>query len=412
MSAHFERGRLLFQQHRFDAAEKELRSALAEDAENPVMMALLAAAIRHQDRREEALAEVNRAVHFGPDIAYCHYIRATILDALDRLDEAKAAIHEAIRLDPEDADYRGLLASLHFQQAHWQTALTAAEEGLALDPQNVDCLNYRGMALSKLGRTAAAHQALAGALAVEPENATAHAAKGWDHLHHADAKQALVHFREALRIQPSFEYARLGLVEALKARFLLYRLLLQYFLWVGRMGQRRWILFIGFYAIQRFAATVARHDRGYLPFLAPFVVLYALFCIVTWVADPASNLLLRMSRYGRYALSRDEIAATNWFGGFLAAGLLLGTAGLIGGWPSVWILGIWAGAMTVPVALTTNVQKSRRRHVLTALATLLGAIGLVAWALLICVSPEAAGLPALIFLAGWMLFPWFGGSRG
>ena len=52
--------------------------------------------------------------------------------------------------------------------------------------------------------------------------------------------------REALRIAPENEYARHGLVEALKARHLVYRMMLAYFLWMARLSSKaRWAVVIG-----------------------------------------------------------------------------------------------------------------------------------------------------------------------
>jgi tetratricopeptide (TPR) repeat protein len=73
----------------------------------------------------------------------------------NRLREAEAAIGEAIALNPFQAESFGLLAAIKFGQRQWQAALDAAEQaeqGLAADPEDAQCINYRAMALNKLGR--------------------------------------------------------------------------------------------------------------------------------------------------------------------------------------------------------------------------------------------------------------------
>ena len=57
-------------------------------------------------------------------------------------------------------------------------------------------------------------------------------------LHQAQPKAALEHFREALRLDPNLQYAQAGIVEALKARNPIYRWMLGYFLWMGRLSDR------------------------------------------------------------------------------------------------------------------------------------------------------------------------------
>ncbi|MDB5311521.1 MAG: tetratricopeptide repeat protein [Gemmataceae bacterium] len=46
---------------------------------------------------------------------------------------------------------------------------------------------------------------------------------GWALLHARQPAEALTHFREALRLDPTNEWARDGLIEALKARYWVYR---------------------------------------------------------------------------------------------------------------------------------------------------------------------------------------------
>ena len=55
------------------------------------------------------------------------------------------------------------------------------------------------------------------ALGRNPENAHTNANQGWSLLHGGQPGKALEHFREALRLDPDLEFARAGMVEALKA---------------------------------------------------------------------------------------------------------------------------------------------------------------------------------------------------
>ena len=187
-------------------------------------------------RHEEAIREAQTAVHLVPDLPNGYYVLGHVLDDVRRFREAEAAAREAIRLNPEDADYYALLASLRFQQGHWADALGYAEQGLAQEPDNLSCGNLRGMALVQLGRRDEAGMAIQGTLAKDPENAVAHANQGWAMLHRGDHAGALTHFKEALRLKPDMEWARQGILEALRARNPVYRILLNYFLWMSRLS--------------------------------------------------------------------------------------------------------------------------------------------------------------------------------
>src|SRR5262249_2143492 len=156
----------------------------------------------------------------------------------NRPDEAEVAIAEAIRLNPLDADYHQLLAGVRYEQRRWPDALAAAQEGLRLDPEHVGCNNMRALALVKLGRQGEPGRTPEPSLARDPDNAMTHANMGWALLEKAETAKSLDHFREALRLDPELEWARAGIVEALKARYLIYRWILHYFLWMQKLSHK------------------------------------------------------------------------------------------------------------------------------------------------------------------------------
>src|SRR6185436_32555 len=145
---------------------------------------------------------------------------------------------EALRLDPYEPGYFAVLASLHYQQRRWKDALAAADQGLAIDPEHNTCLNLRAQALIKLGDKGAAADTIGEALARRPDDPLTHASQGWALLEKGDPKQAMIHFREALRLKPDLEFARIGIIEAMKARNFVYRWLLAYFLWMAKLPRQ------------------------------------------------------------------------------------------------------------------------------------------------------------------------------
>src|SRR5439155_25034708 len=147
----------------------------------------------------------------GPDLAFAHYALADALHFADREDDAAVAIEKAIDLDPLNASFRGLQAGIRFARRDWAGALEAADAGLELDAEDDACTNLRAMALVQLGRRDEAGAAIQGALERDPENAISHANQGWTLLHQRRPKDALVHFREALRIDPTLDWARAGM---------------------------------------------------------------------------------------------------------------------------------------------------------------------------------------------------------
>ena len=348
-----ERSTLLLEQGRFDLAEKELRRQLTEDHQDALAHSLLAFCLLKQERLPEAEREAKEAVALAPDAPFSHFHLGQVLDHRDRLDQAAAAFLEAIRLDPEEADYPAALASIRVQQRRWDEALVAVDQGLQLDPDHDGCTNLRAMILTQTGKTGEAHSTLDDALARDPDNAFTHANRGWTLLRESRPAPAIEHFREALRLDPSMEYARIGIVEAMKARNPIYRPILRFFLWMGSLqGRSQMWLILGLFLGVRVLRQVARSQPSLAPFLYPLIFLYLAFVLMTWVADPLFNLLLRLDRFGRLALSREQVQSSNWFGGVLGLALVALAAGLATGSETLLLVALGAGALILPVTAT------------------------------------------------------------
>ncbi|MBX6315032.1 MAG: tetratricopeptide repeat protein [Isosphaeraceae bacterium] len=394
MSAYLDRALVLYQQSRFDLAERELRRSLADDPDHPVAHALLAFCLASAKRLAEALDEAQTAIRLAPGLPFAHYALATVLYDQRRLPEAEEAIQEAIRLDPEDADHFTVLAAIQFDRRRWAEALKAADQGLALDPENLGCANYRAMALVKLGRKREAGATIQGALARDPENALTHANQGWTLLHQGDHRKALEHFREALRIDPELDWARVGIVEALKARHFVYRVMLRYFLWMSTLsGRAQWVVLLAVFFGPGLLGEISRKNPWAAPVALPLAIGIVLFAFLTWVADPLFNLLLRVNKFGRYALARDQVAASNGVGLCLLGALLTPWPALVLGYPLHAILAaVYFLLMILPIAVTFRCPRGWPRLVMGLYTLALagaGALALGADPLLGLLGPES-----------------------
>ncbi|MGE3171011.1 MAG: tetratricopeptide repeat protein [Planctomycetota bacterium] len=324
--ASWERAHLLVSQRRWALAEEELRRLLGVAPDLGPAHSLLAIALGAQGRLDEALASARTGVGLDPEDPRAHHMLAAVLVDRDDLDAAAAAAQRCVELAPDDAAGHGLLAQVRMRQRRWAEALVAADAGLAADPEDVDCLNLRSMALLQLGRKDEAVDTMDAALARDPDNPETHQARGYALLHQGDAKGALHHFQESLRRDPSLDGARAGLVEALKARNPIYRLLLSWMLWLGRFsqGRQQQILF-GAWALA-FVGRRALNAAGYLD--AAWMAGYAWLGIVLFTACtvPIFNLLLLLHPIGRHALDRASRRDALLLGGALV--LLLTAVGL------------------------------------------------------------------------------------
>jgi Flp pilus assembly protein TadD len=382
MSPHLARGILLFEQRRYELAESEFRLALADHPDDGLAMSQLALCLIERGRPDDATTAAQSAIAMDPESPWPHYALARACLARDDHKAAEAAINESIRLDPMDPDYFSMRAVIQGQIGQWASALESADEGLSLDPSHIGCVNTRALALVQLGRKDEAAAALDGTLSLDPENAFSHANQGWTHLHRNDVNRAIEHFQEALRIDPELDWARAGLVEALKAKNPIYRGLLRFFLWMSRLsGMAQTIVLVAFVFGRIILAEVYRQMPALGPVLVPILVLTFGFIYLTWVASALFNLALRVHPLGRHALTGEQRTASNWVGACLLGALLSAIIWGLGAWrgSSVEILGMSAMVfflvMMVPIAAIFSCARGRNRLLMTLYTLGLAVIG-------------------------------------
>lgn len=375
-----QRALVLHQQGRHELAENELRQHLAADPNDGFAHALLAICALEQEHLNDAEQSARTAIGHAPDLAFSHYALARVLSQRNREPEAVTAIQEAIRLEPEDADYHGMLAGIEFDRRQWQAALNAAETGLQFDPEHVACNNLRAMALVKLGRKAEAGATIERTLARDPDDAFSHANQGWTLLEQGDRRKAMEHFRESLRLDPTNDWARTGLVEAIKAGNPIYAGMLKYFLWMQKLSDgARWGILLGGYFGSRLLAGVSASNPALAPWAWPIRVLYITFALLTWLAHPIFNLMLFLHPYGRHALNKDQRGQATWVG--LCLALALGTLGiwLVSGRNSNYLIPpLVFGLLAIPTSAIFVCDRGWPRTAMLLITLGLAATGLTA----------------------------------
>lgn len=242
--------------------------------------------------------------------------------------EAEVAIEEAIKLQPFVAHYWGLLSNSQDAQAHLNAALKSVERGLELDPHNVHCHNLRAYILTKLKRSSdQAAQSMGEAIGAAPDDAVTHAYRGWTFLETSQHESAIEHFREALRIDPTLDWARKGMLKALEMRQWTYQLNLK------MMTPWSWILMliafvavnIGLLKLLRISPEPWRQAMDGMVGLAS-LLLFGFVVIVSFPKSFLSEIFLRFSLLfdpdGRALLNMEEKRLIIHFSIFAGLGLL------------------------------------------------------------------------------------------
>jgi len=193
----FEQGLAAHRAGRLDQAEKLYRQILRADAASFPALHMLGFLKAQQNKYDDAIVFLNRAVKKNPadQTALAHYAHA--LMAAQRLDEALAAYDRLLALQPAqfEAHYnRGVILS---QQQKHDEALVALDRALALQPRAAMVHFNRAVVLAELERYRQALESYDTVLALEPSYTPAIANRAmvilnlcdWDRAAQAPAEQ-------------------------------------------------------------------------------------------------------------------------------------------------------------------------------------------------------------------------------
>jgi tetratricopeptide (TPR) repeat protein len=317
-----ERGEQLRKLNRPQEAIAELQKALIVEPDNEDALSEIILCFLELKDYKNAEENVNKLLTVIPDEAHPHYYKAFIQLQKDNYAKAEEHILDAISLNPYQSAFFGLLSGIYIERTEWKKALEYANQGLEIDPEDSTCLNHRTVCLTKLDRHDEIDDSIDNALKNNPYDAYTHANVGWTKLEINDNEQAKVHFAEALRINPNFEYARLGMVEAIKAKNPLYRLFLKYQFFMSKYSASGQMAIIVGLAIGR---NFIRSMSKTFPILLPIFYLLGFLFFLTWIMKPFGDIFLRLDSYGKLVLSDKEKRSSEIVG----VGVLVGVISAI-----------------------------------------------------------------------------------
>jgi hypothetical protein len=165
-----------------------------------------------------------------------------------------------------------------------------------------------------------------------------------------------------------------------------------------------------------FGARILRNATRQNPELAvvttPLLVAYLAFVLLTWFSIPLFNLLLRLNKFGRHALSRDQRVSSNWF----AACVLLAVGGGAGvfltGEATLGVIAVLGIGMALPLTTIYHCDIGWPRKAMGWYAAGMAAFA-ICWVLgallprvgVMETAPWSDGC-MVVFLIGAILSPW------
>ena len=262
MGKHFDRAEVLFEQGRYELAEKELRLEIAQNPQSADAHALLAVClinqkkqssnlidsmqflVEHQKSSKEEFELIQYALSVDANNHWYHYVLTMYWYRGGNLDRAKKQIEVAISLDPNSSQYfytfacilfdignlkyNGMAAATrgstelfrsYFIRSYLKPVFVPLKKSLALDPNSLASLNLITNLYVTTGRYQQAVESSQIALAKDPNNAKTQDLHGQILNGCGRYAEAIEYFQMALRIAPNYTQAKDNLLEAMRCNY-------------------------------------------------------------------------------------------------------------------------------------------------------------------------------------------------
>ncbi len=374
-----QKGLILFEQGRYHDAARTFKDFLSAEPNNAWALHLLASCQYHDPKSKKlALSTIDAAIRLEPQSGWHYELKALILSGLEQHRAALKLMSAALQLEPESAHTHATQAYIYMNMNQWAKAEACARRALSLDADNLFAGNLLATSLRLQNRLTENEHLVADLLRRDPQDAVSHSNAGWVHFQKGDYKQAMVHFKESLRLDPMFEPARIGMLETFKAKSFLYRSHIRYSLFMSRQSKlTQWVIIIGIiFAFRLIRITLSASFEGRFAFLAVWLIVpYFLFIFWTWLAPGFGNWIVWCDPVAHYALKKNEKADAIFVGGFLIVGLAAIVLGLLSSVKTFYLFGAALLLTTIPFSCTFLNDRRAGKIFYGAIGTTIGVLG-------------------------------------
>ena len=329
-----QRAQLLLDQGRYADAADWFQQALALDPNDAQTLSNLAICwAQVPEKHGRAVQAARQAIALDPDVSHHHAVLAiTLIDSAkpgqdSMIKEAQASATKALELDPDSSLAHAVLGLTHMRLHRYKEAEAAARQALALNTGNTMATQVLSMALLHQRKDEDLRSLVDWQLAENPDEDSAHVSAGFQALLRGKHRKACDHFREALRIDPTNENARDGLIESFRARSWVYGFYLRFCHFMMRFGRQGSTgVMVGGFILYRVAFASLRQSY---PMLAMILAgAWMLLALWTFLARGIGSGLMLTDRFVRLAIRPKERWEGICVGGLVLIALVCLGAGL------------------------------------------------------------------------------------
>lgn len=210
----FEKAHALRSAGDYAQARRVLREALAEDPDNPVLLAEQAETLRAAGEPAAAADIYRRVLELNPADREARYNLALALREAGQEEEARQALVAAIRLDPGRAELHEALGLVYAARGAFPQAREEFARACELEPHNPRVWNNLGNALRELGELAAAEKAYRQAISLDSSFAEPWNGLGVLQVQVGNTEEAMASFTKALELAPNYLEVQLNMAIA------------------------------------------------------------------------------------------------------------------------------------------------------------------------------------------------------
>lgn len=195
---------LLIETNKLTEAEQQTTAILKANNKDPSGRLFDARLKLVRGQTDNALQLLQSLSKDEPRSPAAHHFLGMAYGAKNDLAQAVRELNEAITLAPNSYESHVALAAIHLNQGSGDQALEQAQIALRLNPRNVQPALIMGEAYLRKGDTARASQVFEAIIKAVPDHAFAHQGLGLIARAQKKDADALAHFEQALKANPSF----------------------------------------------------------------------------------------------------------------------------------------------------------------------------------------------------------------